>query len=97
MVRGNLARIRRRIGAHRGWWILAVFDGVLGVFTLAGYTQFTVPVAGVLLVFAAPRLFRTVLAALRRRGVGGAPPSAGPPPPARHRKAPSTAEVSTDR
>jgi len=87
-VRANLAGIGRRIGAHRGWWILVVLDGVLGVCTVAGYTRFTVPVAGVLAVLAAPRLFRTVLAALRRRGVGGAPPSAAPPPPARHRRTP---------
>jgi len=88
VVRFAFTGIRRIVGAHRGWWVLVVADGVLGVFTLAGYTRFTVPVAGVLAVLAAPRLFRTVLAALRRRGVGGAPPSAGPPPPPRHRRTP---------
>ena len=88
MVRFAFTGIRRIVGAHRGWWVLVVADGVLGVCTLAGYTRFTVPVAGVLAVLAAPRAFRTALTALRRRGVGGAPPSAAPPPPARHRRTP---------
>ncbi len=85
--------IRCIVGARRGWWVLVVVDAVLGVFTVAGYARFTVPLAGVLLVLAAPRGFRTALAALRRRGVGGAPPSAAPPPPARHSKTPSTREA----
>jgi len=88
VVTVSLTSIRRIAGARRGWWVLVVVDGVLGVFTVAGYARFTVPLAGVLLVLAAPRGFRTALAALRRRGVGGAPPSAAPPPPARHRRTP---------
>ena len=84
--------IRRTIGARHRWWVLVVADGALGVFTVAGYARFTVPLAGVLVMvlagIAAPRAFRTALAALRRRGVGGAPPSAAPPPPARHRRTP---------
>jgi len=92
VVTVSLTSIRRIAGARRGWWVLVVVDGVLGVFTVAGYARFTVPLAGVLLVLAAPRGFRTVLAALRRRGVGGAPPSSAPPPPARHSRTPSTGQ-----
>ncbi len=91
----RFTRIRRIAGARHRWWVLVVADGALGVFTMAGYARFTVPVAGVLLVLAAPRWLPVVLAALRRRGVGGAPPSAAPSPPPRHRKTPPT--VTTDR
>ena len=93
MVRFTRTVIRRIAGARHRWWALVVADGVLGVFTVAGYARFTVPLVGVLLVLAAPRGFRTALAALRRRGVGGAPPSAAPPPPARHSKTPSTGKA----
>ena len=89
----SLTSIRRIFHTHRGWWVLVVSDAVLGVFTVAGYARFTVPLAGVLLILAAPRWFPLVLAALRRRGVGGAPPSAAPPPPARHSKTPSTGKA----
>ncbi len=92
MVRSTRTVIRRIAGTHHRWWVWVVADGALGVFTVAGYARFTVPLAGVLIlvlaVLAAPRAFRTALAALRRRGVGGAPPSAAPPPPARHRRTP---------
>ena len=94
MVRFTRTVIRRTIGARHRWWVLVVADGALGVFTVAGYARFTVPLAGVLILVlaavAAPRGLRTALAALRRRGVGGAPPSSAPPPPARHSKTPST-------
>jgi len=87
-VRFTRTVIRRTIGARHRWWVLVVADGALGVFTVAGYARFTVPLAGVLILVlaavAAPRGLPTALAALRRRGVGGAPPSSAPPPPARH-------------
>lgn len=93
----TLTGIRRLLHTRRGWWVLVVADGALGVFTVAGYARFTVPLAAVLVMvlagIAAPRGFRTALAALRRRGVGGAPPSAAPPPPARHSKTPSTGKA----
>jgi len=92
-VRSTRTVIRRIAGARHRWWAWVVADGALGVFTVAGYARFTVPLAGVLVLvlagIAAPRGLPTALAALRRRGVGGAQPSAAPPPPARHRKTPS--------